>query len=643
MTVGSSRPYTSGSSRTSGKQRVIVCYNCKGEGYMSKQCTKPKMNRDEQWFKDKVLLVQAQANGKVLQEKELEFLADPGIAETSSTQYAVTNNAAYQDDDLDAYDSDCDELNLAKIALMVNLSHYESDNLAEVQNQDNVYNNVLYQDVQETSTSKQSNILNQSEIEITSDSNIISYSQFMNESQYTTVQNSSSPALQDDLILSYLEIEKLKHTLSEHLKEKESLEQKVTLLTNDFQKEESRNIDRELALEKQVKELNNIVFKRNQSAQTVHMLTKPQFFYDHSTRQALGFQNMCYLKRAQQLKPKLYDGSVIEKSDAIVIYDSEETLLLAEESHSKMIQKQNEPIMSEKKVNTKPVDYDALNQLSKDFETRFVQQAELSAEQAFWSRYSVQPEVPNLSLSTTIVEVPKELPKVSMTVNVCKRCVPIETELQKDFIKKECYDMLFKKYNTLEKHCISLEVDNQLKKEIFQRNNSFSQQSAPTFNQLFKINDLKAQSQEKDTVIVKLKERLKSLSGNVQDGKIKRELEEIETINIELDHRVTKLVAENEHLKQTYKQLYDSIKSLPLKETLSRLKGKAVVNEAVSLHSINPELLKIDVAPLAPKLRNNRATHTDYLRHTKEETTTLREIVESERLVNPLNTSLDYA
>nr|GEX29929.1 hypothetical protein [Tanacetum cinerariifolium] len=66
-------------------RRVIVCYNCKGEGHMSKQCTKPKRKRDEQWFKDKVLLVQAQANGQVLHEEELEFLADPGIAETSST------------------------------------------------------------------------------------------------------------------------------------------------------------------------------------------------------------------------------------------------------------------------------------------------------------------------------------------------------------------------------------------------------------------------------------------------------------------------------------------------------------------------------------------------------------------------------
>nr|GFB95460.1 hypothetical protein [Tanacetum cinerariifolium] len=142
--------------------------------------------------------VQAQANGQVLQEEELQFLADPGTAESLSNQNVVTTNAAYQADDLDAYDSDCDELNSAKIALMANLSHYGSDNLAE----------------------------------------------------------------------------------------------------------------------------------------------------------AIGFQNPCYLKKAQQLKPKLYDGSVIEKSDAIVISDTEETLLLAEESRSKMIEKQNDPKMTEKKVIT---------------------------------------------------------------------------------------------------------------------------------------------------------------------------------------------------------------------------------------------------------------------------------------------------
>nr|GEV89210.1 hypothetical protein [Tanacetum cinerariifolium] len=187
------------------ERRVIVCYNCKGEGHMSKQCTKPKRKRDKAWFKDKVLLVQAQANGQVLHEEELEFLADPGIAEAQSTQYVITNNAAYQADDLDAYDFDCDEINSAKISFRANLSHYGSDNLAEVHNPDNVTNNVMDQDVQAMSISKQSNIMNQSETEITSDSNIIPYSQYMNESQYATVQNSNFPTQQDDLILSVIE------------------------------------------------------------------------------------------------------------------------------------------------------------------------------------------------------------------------------------------------------------------------------------------------------------------------------------------------------------------------------------------------------------------------------------------------------
>nr|GFC04967.1 hypothetical protein [Tanacetum cinerariifolium] len=92
-------------------------------------------------FKDKVLLVQAQANEQVLHEEELEFLADPGIAETQSTHYVITNNVAYQADDQDAYDSDCDEINSAKIALMADLSHYGSDNLSKAVEQHCVENN----------------------------------------------------------------------------------------------------------------------------------------------------------------------------------------------------------------------------------------------------------------------------------------------------------------------------------------------------------------------------------------------------------------------------------------------------------------------------------------------------------------------
>nr|GEV75167.1 hypothetical protein [Tanacetum cinerariifolium] len=114
-----------------------------------------RRKHDAEWFKDKVLLVQAQANGQVLQEEELEFLADPGIPESSSNQMVITNNAAYQADDLDAYDSDCDEINSAKIALMANLSHCGLDNLAEVNNLEIRVNSLNHQERQVQSTSEQ--------------------------------------------------------------------------------------------------------------------------------------------------------------------------------------------------------------------------------------------------------------------------------------------------------------------------------------------------------------------------------------------------------------------------------------------------------------------------------------------------------
>nr|GEW67226.1 hypothetical protein [Tanacetum cinerariifolium] len=306
VSAGSSRPFTSGQGEAQGKQRVIMCYNYKGEGHMSKQCIKPRRKHDAEWFKDKVLLVQAQANRQVLQEEELEFLADPDTPDSSSNQIVITNNAAYQSNDLDAYDSDCDEINSAKIALMANLSHYGSDNLAEVNNPKIRANSLNHQERQVQLTSEQFSTLTHTNTEIVSDSNIIPYSQYLNESPSNTVQNLTLPTLQDDLILSVIEqlktqvvtctkinqdnkqvsdlltakierykskervlnelkhdekastsyehpqeIESLKHTLSEYLKEKESFEQKIAVLKDDLQKEESRNIDRELALEKE--------------------------------------------------------------------------------------------------------------------------------------------------------------------------------------------------------------------------------------------------------------------------------------------------------------------------------------------------------------------------------------------------------
>ncbi|GJZ23414.1 hypothetical protein Tco_0560873 [Tanacetum coccineum] len=100
---------------------------------MARHCPKLKRKKDATWFRDKVLLVEAQGSGKVLNEEELEFLADLRVAEGLVTQTVITHNATYQANDLDAYDSNCDDFSTAKDVLMANLSSYESNVLSEVE------------------------------------------------------------------------------------------------------------------------------------------------------------------------------------------------------------------------------------------------------------------------------------------------------------------------------------------------------------------------------------------------------------------------------------------------------------------------------------------------------------------------------
>ncbi|GKD37622.1 hypothetical protein Tco_1257829 [Tanacetum coccineum] len=136
----------------------------------------------------------------------------------------------------------------------------------------------------------------------------------------------------------------------------------------------------------------------------------------------------------------------------------------------------------------------------------------------------------------------------------------------------------------------------------------------------------------------------------MNEDKIKKDIEEIETINIELDHRVSKLIAENEHLKQTYKQLYDSIKPArirskeqSLKDDLRKLKGKALVDNNVTKHPSDPKMLKIDMEPLTLKLLNKRTAHFAYIKHTQEEAAVLRDLVDHVKANYPLDHTLDSA
>ncbi|GKC00015.1 hypothetical protein Tco_0986151 [Tanacetum coccineum] len=104
----------------------------------------------------------------------------------------------------------------------------------------------------------------------------------------------------------------------------------------------------------------------------------------------------------------------------------------------------------------------------------------------------------------------------------------------------------------------------------------------------------------------------------MNEDKIKKDLEEIETINIELDHKSVEISDLNASLQEKVLII------TALKDDLRKLKGKALVDNAVTKHSIDPEILKIDVEPITPKLLNKRTAHSTYIKHTQEEAIVLR-------------------
>nr|GEZ73896.1 retrovirus-related Pol polyprotein from transposon TNT 1-94 [Tanacetum cinerariifolium] len=411
---------------------------------------------------------------------------DLRTAESSSNQNIVTTNTAYQANDLDAYDFDCDEINTAKIALMANLSHYGSDNLAKVNNRDNRTNH-FPQEMQVPLTSEQSTILTQSNTEI------VMQTDEPNLSDITTIVAVSKELPKVSMVNSCLK--KLKFHLASF----------------------------------------DMVVKERTTA-----ITEGMWGFEH-TKACFCDDIIQFVKALKESFTSFNQCLIDEVTEVQNVFKQ---MKLAVEQHREEKNKFQNKMENVLKEND-----------------RLLTQA--------------------LSVEIVNVVVHDNVKSACLDVDVCAHCVTINSDSRKD------------------------------------------------------------------TMILKLKAKLCVLNGDTNERNVKREVEELETHNIELDHKVTKLVAENEHLEQTYKQLYNLIKSSRVrsKEQYDDLINKVNLKsaEVYDLNASLQEKVLVDVTPLVPKLRKNRIAHTDYIRHTQEEAATLKEILESKRLLSPLNTTLDFA
>ncbi|GJW92763.1 retrovirus-related pol polyprotein from transposon TNT 1-94 [Tanacetum coccineum] len=601
---------TSKGNVAAGQPRVVKCYNCQREGNMARQCTQPKSPRNSAWFKEKLMLAKDQ-------------------------------------------EADCDDLSSAKAVLMGNLLSYDPEVLSKVPYSDSYLNDMINQDVQEMQYSEQTHVDDFEDNEIHSGSNIIPYSQYLQDSQDAVIQDSNPSAPNDLLVLSLVE------QMTDYIAHLDKENQTNKMVNESLIAELKRYKERIAIFEQRL----NVDLNQREKLIDSQM---DDLIHDRNSKLAAFQQEIDTLKETLSNNFKEKESVVLKDT-----FNAFDKTLLDEITEVQTIFNQIEA---------------AVDQCSVDkniFEIQ-IKQLRIDNDQLL-NQIMSQEIVHIVANSVDILDVKKSC------VNDCSKCLELETELlkKKDFIEKEAYDKLVKSYSTLEKHCISLELATQLNQEIFQRENSGENLNAPTFNQLFEINELKAQSQEKDTVIRKLKDRIKSLSGKDSVENVKKDIDEIETINIELEHSVAKLLSKNEnlrkereHLKSIYKDQFDSIRKTrvqskehcdsliaqinaksvensdlnaqlqekvfaitTLKNELRKLKGKNVVNTAVSKPNatIAPGMFKLDIEPISPRLKNNRDAHEVYIEKTIEYTDTLRGFVESARTQNPSEPLLESA
>ncbi|GJU39737.1 retrovirus-related pol polyprotein from transposon TNT 1-94, partial [Tanacetum coccineum] len=318
-----------------GQGKPIKCYNCNGIGHIAKNCTQPKRPQNSDYFKDKMLLMQAPKNGAVLDEEELLFLAgeqgntfDADVDNQPVQDLALNEDNIFQADECDAFDSDVDDEPTAQTIFMANLSSVGSANpqagpsntsiLSEVHTLENVIDHsVTNQNEHEIHNEvQQSHVIDSTSIHM-GNSNIIPYEQYLTTNDVSVVPSCASSAPNN----AYVLIDNNVHTPHEPL---------VT----------------ELAIYKE---------------------------------QVAIYEQRARAKVAQ---PALYDGNELINldHDPIDVLSSKEGIELAELTRQKMHEKLNDPVCVEKGIKCIPPNYSKEN-----FLATFTPQTQLTPEQVFWS------------------------------------------------------------------------------------------------------------------------------------------------------------------------------------------------------------------------------------------------------------------
>ncbi|GKD72177.1 hypothetical protein Tco_1330459, partial [Tanacetum coccineum] len=618
-----------------GQAKPIKCYNYNGIGYIARQCTHPKRKQNSKYFEDKMLLMQAQENGVVLDEEQLLFIAggqtntfDDDVDEAPVQYLALNEDNVFQADQCDAFDSDVDETPTSQTMFMANLSSadliydeagpsYDSDILSEVQDHDNYLDSVdEYQEVHEMHNDVQQNYVVDSNAEYMSDSNIILYDQYVKNNVEQVVQ-SNVPSVPNDALMMIINdmhdqttecvyVNEQNKVVNESLtaelvryKEQvliyEKRARRVATLKKDFKQKEDKYLEEFLDIKKLKEEVEDRLFKQDQSVQTVHMLCKPKPFYDEKKKVAIGYKNPLCLTRAKQVQSALYNGHEIVMTNHAppVMHDSEDTLEIAEITRKRMIEKIKSPL-------------------------------NLTPEQIFWSH----------DISKTVKTVPKPLSALTMKnllienenlianylsnqllyVVEQSRCLDLEAEISKlqNENQKDVNNEMIKSFKKLEVEYLNLQLRYQHLQENFGNNKSQTSQDAPEFDSFFKINNLKERLQEKDNTIRNLKDQVSKLNDRRSEAYCTQNVKALDSQNLELTEHVTALFEINERFRaENEKGSVETVREIVEEARIANPLDNAL--ESACLYTKHSQEMLEYVIETCPKKFNpkeNKATST---------------------------------
>nr|GEV71616.1 hypothetical protein [Tanacetum cinerariifolium] len=631
-----------------GQARQVKYYNCNEIGHIARNCTQPKRPQNSDYYKDKMLLMQAQENEVALDKEQLLFLAgghdnaiDEDVDEQHVQDLALSVDNVFQADDCDVFDSGVDEAPTVQTMFMANLSStdpvydeagpsYDSDILSEVHDHDH------YQD----------SVCEHHEEHAMHDS-------YVKDNAVSGVHSNVSSVPNDAYMIIY-------NDMYEPHAQSVSKTSRNTVVKN--------SLTVELATYKEQVEL-------------------PKPYYNKLNKVAISYKNPLCLTRTKQVQPALYNGHEIIKDNHVsaIVHNTQDTLEIAEITRRKLNDKMKDPECVNHEVKIAPHDYSKEN-----FLATFTPQKQLTPEQIFWSQDLIKMKSEALKEQTTasrpIKALTMYLPNTPATLNLIK---PVKRELHQvgslwgkgvtnQGMLSQGGHSIFK---TLKEHFEG--IQKALTKEIKEMKDVFEELEVEVAQnvvdrkhdeierkKLLIANDnLIAECLSIEVFSVAMNSKLnvaRFTKMHVANTIVEARCLELEAQLSNLRDKVTTIImmitalqaqndlfrAKNGKIKQHYKEFYASIKITRTKhiEQVMALTTKNVNLKAQILTTVNsvskdhvkPKVLAlgkyaIDVESIVPRLRNNKEAHLDYLRHLKESIETIREIVEEAKVVRPLD------